>query len=178
MNTRMNSLSIQNKRAFTLIELLVVVAVVSVLATLLYTGITAAQNKAYTARAVKEFRSFAQAMTVYLLKNDTYPPDVNRDIPAGLEPYLANNGNWPDGPYPGSVYDWDNIGGADPYIQISLRFCDINGNNCRFPIESWAQDFDKNSAMYWCFEGVCRSHSSQPVDHPGYCVNCGLETGL
>ena len=162
----------KNKKGFTLIELLVVVAVIAVLAILVMTAVNAVRNKAYTARAIKEFRSFQEAMTFYLLdNNNTYPPDVNRNIPSGMEQYLAI-GEWPEGPYPGSVYDWDNITGGDPYIQISLRFCDIGGGNCRFPTESWADDFDHQSAMFWCFEGNCRSHSSQPVSHPGYCVNC------
>ncbi|MCA9352673.1 type II secretion system protein, partial [Patescibacteria group bacterium] len=154
-----------------LIELLVVIAIIGTLATVIFVNIQSVRNKAYTVRALKEFRSFQEAMILYFLNNDDYPADVNRDIPAGLEQYLSG-GSWPNGPYPGSVYDWDNITGADPYIQISLRFCDLSGENCRFPIESWAEDFDYHSSMYWCFEGTCRSHPDQPVDHPGYCVNC------
>ena len=158
------------KQGFTLIELLVVIAIVATLATLVITGVQTAQNKAYTARTLTEFRSFRQAMELYLLNNSDYPADVSRNIPAGLEGYLST-GDWPDGPYPSSVYDWDNIP-AHGYIQISLRFCDIDGDNCRFPIEEWANDFDHQSSMYWCFEGPCRSHPSRPESHPGYCVNC------
>ena len=169
----------QVQKGFTLIELLVVIAIIAALAVLITTAVQSARNKAYTARALKEFRVFGDAMILYLIDNDTYPDDVNRDIPSGLEQYLSNRGEWPNGPYPGSVYDWDNIASpsqapTDPYIQISLRFCDINGNNCYFPIESWAVDFDRYSSMYWCFEGPCRSHANQPIDHPGYCVNCDI----
>ena len=160
--------------AFTLMELLVVMAIIAALAVLITTAVQSARNKAYTARALKEFRVFGDAMILYLIDNDTYPDDVNRDIPSGLEQYLSNRGDWPDGPYPGSVYDWDNKLDTLGYVQISLRFCDISGNNCHFPIEDWAQDFDYQSSMYWCFEGPCRSHPDQPVDHPGYCVNCDI----
>lgn len=158
-------------KGFMLIELLIVVTILGILFTAILASVGDARNKAYTARTIQEFRVFEQAMNTYLIDTNSYPADVDRDVPSGMEEYLGG-GTWPDGPYPGSVYDWDNITGPDPYIQISLRFCDINGNNCNFPSEDWAADFDEYSSMYWCFEGTCRSHSSQPVDHPGYCVNC------
>lgn len=159
-----------NKRGFTLIELLVVIAIIGVLATIVFATLNNARNRGYTARTLQEFRSFQQAMEFYLNDNGDYPPDVNRNIPAGMEEYLGG-GSWPDGPYPGSVYDWDNVP-EHGYIQISLRFCDTSGNNCRFPTERWAANFDRFSSMYWCFEGDCRAHPARPVSHPGYCVNC------
>ncbi|MCI5051258.1 MAG: type II secretion system GspH family protein [Candidatus Pacebacteria bacterium] len=168
--------NIKNKRGFTLMELLVVVAIIGVLGALILSAVNNSRNKAYTARTLQEFRSFQQAMEIYLGDHASYPADVSRNIPAGFEVYLGG-GSWPDGPYPGSVYDWDNITNptqspTDSYIQVSLRFCDINGNNCNFPSESWADNFDSHSSMYWCFEGTCRAHPTRPVDHPGYCVNC------
>jgi prepilin-type N-terminal cleavage/methylation domain-containing protein len=163
MNTR--------QKGFTLIELLVVVAVIAVLAGMVLTALSGARKKSYEARTLQEMRSFEQAMELYLADHTNYPPDVSRNIPSGLEDYLGG-GDWPTGPYPGSVYDWDNITGASPYVQLSLRFCDINGNNCNFPNEPWAANFDTYSAAYYCFQGTCRSHSSRPVNHPGYCLNC------
>ena len=164
----------KKKFGFTLIELLIVIAIIGALAMLITVGVQSAQNKAYTARALKEFRVFGDAMLIYLIDNDVYPADVDRNVPSGMEQYLSGGGTWPVGPYPGSVYDWDNKMPTDGYIQMSLRFCDISGNNCRFPSESWAENFDDKSSMYWCFEGVCRSHPDRPLDHPGYCVNCNL----
>jgi len=159
------------KKGFTLIELLIVVAIIGTLSTTITASVGKARNRAYLAKATREFHAFQDSMLLYLIDHNVYPADVNRNVPAGMEQYLTG-GSWPDGPWPGSVYDWDNIIGADPYIQISLRFCDINGNHCHFPDEEWAEDFDAQSAMFLCFEGACRSHSSRPVDHPGYCLNC------
>lgn len=157
---------------FSLLELLIVVGMMGILLTLVFAKLSSARNHAYGKRAHLEFRAFETAMYRYLLdNNDVYPPDVSRNIPAGLEGYLSG-GSWPDGPWPISVYDWDNIGGANPYIQISLRFCNLSGSECNFPDEDWATGFDSKSAMYYCFQGTCKSHPGRPVDHPGYCINC------
>lgn len=161
----------KSKSGFTMVELLVVVAIIGTLSSFILPSVGRLKNGGYTARALQEFHTFEQAMFLYLLDNGEYPPDVSRNIPPGLETYLSS-GDWPGGPYPGSVYDWDNVTGSDPYVQISLRFCDISGNNCHFPDEPWAEDFDHQSAMYWCFQGNCRSHPNKPISHPGYCVNC------
>lgn len=167
----MNPTHLSKNKGFTLIELLVVIAIIGVLAILIVTGLKTARNKAYTARTLQEFRSFQEAMELYLMDNGSYPVDVNRNVPSGMEEYLGGS-SWPQGPYPGSVYDWDNKMPTHGYIQISLRFCDITGEHCYFPTEKWAENFDDKSSMYWCFEGLCRSHSDRPIEHPGYCVNC------
>ena len=159
------------KKGFTLIELLVVVAIIGILAIFVTTNVRAVQNKAYFAKAQKEFRSFEDAMYLYMIDHNNFPADVSRNIPPGLEEDLAG-GTWPDAPWPGSVYDWDNITGADPYVQLSIRFCDVYGDNCNFPNEDWATDFDSSSSIYYCYEGNCRSHPNEPIDHPGYCINC------
>ena len=160
-----------HKKGFTLIELLLAISLLGILMVLVLAHLSGSNNKAYLVRTQLEFRSFQTAMYQYIIDYDTYPDDVDRGIPPGLEDYLAG-GNWPDGPWPNSVYDWDNVTGPDPYIQLSLRFCDIEGGNCNFPIADWALDFDDKSAVFFCFEGNCRSHPARPIDHPGYCVNC------
>ncbi len=159
------------KNGFTLVELLIVVVIIAVIALFIISAVRRGVTKAHFSRTLQEFRTFEQAMLFYLLDNDdVYPADVSRNIPPGLETYLGG-GDWPLGAYPGAVYDWDNIP-AHGYIQVSLRFCEIDGSNCNFPDEDWAENFDHQSSMYWCFEGACRAHPSRPVDHPGYCVNC------
>jgi hypothetical protein len=132
-----------------------------------------ARNQAYLARAEEELNSFHDALQLYRGDNGSYPGDVSRGIPSGLGPYLSP-GDWPNGPWPGSVYDWDHwsLGGEDVY-QISIRFCEQGKpDTCNFPNQDWASDFKTKSAVYYCIEGPCRPHESEPADYPGYCVNC------
>ncbi len=165
---------------FTLIELLIVISIIGILSAMILPAILSARNAAYYARSKAELKQVANALEMYA--NDhagSYPPDPNRDTPAGLETYLPSK-NWPRAPWPGSVYDWDAWAPSDlsydpkqQVYQISIRFCPTNApDQCQFPQEAWAQNFDYYSSVYLCISGPCRAHSSQPVDHPGLCLNC------
>lgn len=170
-----NSFSKFPQTGFTLLELLVVLAIIGIFASIVLAGLSVIREDAYEARAKSETRSFASALQTYIaVEGNGYPPDANRGIPAGLEDYLSGGG-WPDGPWPGSVYDWDawEING-ESVRQISVRFCPHSGSlsECRFPRADWAENFGVNSAFFYCFEGPCRSHSGEPRDYPGYCINC------
>jgi len=170
-----------NYKGFTLMELLVVIAIIGILSSVVLGSLNSARASALEARAHGQFKTFQTALELY--KNDNageYPPDSDRDLPSGMEAYIAG-GVWPEGPWPGSVYDWDNwedpdVSGARIY-QISVRFCPTGGplSACVFPDEDWAEDFDIDSAYYFCISGNCRSHASQPVEYPGKCVNCAEE---
>jgi len=167
------------QRGFTLIELLVVIALIALLASIVFSSLTAAREKARVARALEELHQLDLALEQY--QNDhggNYPDDVTRAIPPGLEDYLPG-GNWPNAPWPNTVYDWDNWAPADldytpkeQVYQISIRFC-TSPTVCNFPKESWASGFDYNSSAYYCISGPCRAHSTEPMNHPGYCMNCG-----
>jgi prepilin-type N-terminal cleavage/methylation domain-containing protein len=165
---------------FTLIELLIVISIIGILSSLLLPSLIAAKNAAYFSRTKVEMKSMATALEEYA--NDhggAYPADANRDIPPGIEQYVSGK-SWPAAPWPGSIYDWDAWGPADlsyepkaQVYQLSVRFCPAGlPELCQFPKEKWAQDFDYYSAVYFCVSGPCRSHSSQPITHPGLCVNC------
>jgi len=170
---------LKSTRGFTLIELLIAMVVIGILATLVIGNLAGATDAALLARAKAEFRTMRNAIQVYRIYNDGYPSDVNRDIPPGIEPYLSSSDtdNWPDAPWPGSVYDYDAfISGGEPTYQISIRFCEIGQpDTCNFPDLDWAQNFEINSSAYWCIEGNCKAHPSEPADYPGYCVNCTEE---
>lgn len=165
---------------FSLIELLIVISIIGILASIILPAFGTVRQKAYFAIAKKELRSIEDSLFLYLEDhNEIYPADTNRDIPPGLEDYLAP-GLWPDAAWPGSVFDWDNWSAnnlsyepKEQVYQISIRFCPIGEpDECQFPDFDWAENFDINSAVYYCLQGPCRSHPSKPVDHPGYCVNC------
>ncbi|HVV15360.1 MAG TPA: type II secretion system protein [Candidatus Paceibacterota bacterium] len=165
---------------FTLMELLVVISIIGILASILLPAFGNAKKAAYLARSKAEFKQISTALELYANAHEgSYPPDANRGLPSGLEAYLSG-GNWPNAPWPGSVYDWDVWGPADlsyepknQIYQISVRFCPADqALPCQFPNEPWAQNFDYYSAVYYCVSGPCRAHSSQPADHAGYCVNC------
>ena len=167
------------RKGFTLLELLVVVAIIGLLASIILASMKNAREKARYSRTKEELHQFATALELYASDhNGMYPADVTRSIPPGLEVYLPG-GNWPNAPWPGSVYDWDNWAPADlsfaPFAQvyqISVRFC-TDVSTCTFPNEPWAASFDYYSAAYYCVSGPCRAHSGYPVDHPAYCLNCG-----
>lgn len=164
----------KSSSAFTLIELLVVVAIIGLLVSAVFASLQDARQSAYEARAKVESASFRQALEMYVQDNGDYPADVSRGIPAGLEEYLEVD-DWPEAPWPGSQFDWDNwdIDGTQ-VLQISIRFCEVGRpSTCRFPAKDWADDFEVNSAAYWCIDGPCRAHSGEPVSYPAHCLNCG-----
>lgn len=169
------------QRGFTIIEILVTMAIIAILAAIVLPSLYQAKKQAYFVRSKSELRSISQAVQMFMLYENggNYPADANRDLPPGLEKYLAS-GNWPKAPWPNSVYDWDNWAPTDldypPYDtvrQISIRFCPSGQpTQCTIPNETWAAGFDYYSAVYYCIEGPCRAHSDQPTTHPGLCVNC------
>ena len=169
------------KKGFTLLEILIVITVIVILAVVILSSLSKSRERTYYGRVLSEFQTMDLALQMYKFdNNETYPADVNRDLPPGLEKYVTGgeNENWPKAPWPGSVYDWDNW--PDPnnpdqrIYQISIRFCPLGGDisTCKFPKESWAQNFGVNSAVYYCIDGECRAHQYESVNYPGYCVNC------
>lgn len=166
---------------FTLVELLIVMVIIGMLSLLVLQNFRNPTEDVLYARAQAEFTTMHKAIEIYRIYNETYPSDVNRDIPPGIEPWLSTSegDNWPDAPWPGSVYDYDAfISGGEPTYQISIRFCPIGQpDQCQFPATDWAAGFDINSSVYYCISGNCKSHPSRPADHPGYCINCDENQG-
>ena len=167
--------------AFTLLELLVVISIIGILTAIILPAVNGARTSAYFARTKVEMKSLATALELYANAHaGTYPLDADRNIPPGLEPYLSAGGNWPNAPWPGSVYDWDSwtpdaltYTPKQQVYQVSIRFCPTGQpTQCKFPDEEWAEGFDYHSALYFCVGGPCRAHSTKPMDHPGYCINC------
>jgi prepilin-type N-terminal cleavage/methylation domain-containing protein len=177
------------KKAFTLIEIMVALAIVAVLATgITYIGRRGSKEKANLVRSQSEMITIANAIKLNVQEFNVYPDDVNRALPAGIEQYIATpNDEWPNAPWPGSVYDYENWDGGE-VIQISARFC-VSGQDsvCKAAAEKYLQgkvpaatlnNWDSLSSVYYCIKESstdaakkCRSHSSRPVNHPGYRID-------
>lgn len=167
-------------RRLSLADIMMVIFVLAILATLVITNTSSDPQKTYFNRTIAEFTTLANALKQYVAKYNDYPADVGRGLPAGIKEFIAKDAqspDWPNAPYPDSVYDydrWDDLQGVDTY-QISVRFCPSGGplSACKFPKQPWVTpDWGVSSAMYYCIKGNCRSHQAAPAAYPGYCVNC------
>lgn len=164
--------------AFTLVEIMMVVTLIGILSAIVINNVSGSKERTYRTEAFAEMNTLANATRLYLEKYNEYPDDVDRDIPAALSEFIAIETDWPDAAWPGSVFDYDNwMVGGEHIVQISIRFCPISGpiEDCQFPDEPWAENFDVQSAVYYCMKGPCRAHSSKPYNHPGYCINCTVQ---
>lgn len=184
------------RNGFTLIEIVVVISVIGVLASLVYTLILPKwRERTYYSRSLSELNTMGNALSLYVAKYNDYPPDVSRDVPAGMKEFIqsqAGNNAWPDAPYPGSVYDYDNwapdANGPQHTYQISIRLCNAGDNaTCKARAQKYFSEYvdattlnnwDSDSSVYYCIKGSCRSHQNRPMTHPGYCINCGKKGNI
>ncbi len=157
-------LSSKNK-GFTLVELLTVIAILAVLATVVIFMINPPQLIENSRVAVTKvsLEEVAKAAKMIAADSGYYPADVNRNIPTEIIQHLSP-GAWPNGPFPGSVYDWDNWDdqtcwdGSTHIIQVTLR--QINDYQGK-------QDY----TMYYVIKGLGIPHCSTSTDR-GICLNC------
>jgi general secretion pathway protein G len=175
---------------FTLVELMVVIAVMAILSTLVITQISGSHEKAYFSRAQTELNTISSAAKAYALKYDVYPDDSpDAGIPSEIMEFVRTadgNEEWPNGPWPGSKYDYDawdvDSDGKNETYQISIRFCSWTEYTSpggaalcksRAPEEPWATNFGSNdNSVYYCIKGYCRANEGASWNTPGYCINC------
>jgi len=171
-------------RGFTFIEIMIVLLIMGLLI-VGYTYMSSSRkDRAYALRAQGELITMANAIKLYVQENNVYPADVNRGLPPGIEKFLGSgeiNSSWPNAPWPGSVYDYENWDSGDT-IQVSIRFC-VAGDNatCKASAKKFLKGlvadsvlnaWDAKSSVYYCIkEGACRSHSDNPVTHPGFQID-------
>lgn len=179
--------SLRGQRGFSIVEILIVIVVIGILAAIVVNYYSGAREKAYETRGRSDLESIANAAKLYANKNSTYPADATRTIPNDLKEFLASNtqtADWPAAAWPGSIFDYDawdlDSDGTNETFQISIRFCPAGGPlaACKFPKQSWATNFNINSAYYYCIKGYCRSYNTEAYTYPGYCVNCPGNTAV
>lgn len=184
------------QKGFTLVEIVIVIIVIGVLAALIYGLVLArSRERAYYTRSISELNTMGNALSLYVTKYNDYPADVVRDVPAGMKEFIqsqAGNAAWPDAPYPGTVYDYDNWppdgNGPQHTYQISIRMCNVGDDaTCKANAQKYLSEYvsastlanwDSSSSMYYCIKGSCRSHQNKPLNHPGYCMNCGGKSNI
>lgn len=150
---------------FTLIELLVVIAIIAILAAVVLLAINPVRviEESRTSTAKANLQQIARAAQQYSVDAGALPADTNRSIPTEFMSYLGP-GSWPAGPFPGSVYDWDNWTGQTCWdgtpggIQVTLR--QVNGYKGK-----------TNYNLYLPIQGNGLPHCTSSGEK-GECINC------
>jgi len=184
----------KHEKGFTFIEILIVISIIGTLAAIIYSiEVPHYHNRTYYTRAVAEMNAMAGAVTLYVAKYNDYPPDVSRGVPSGLKEFVQTSGvnnSWPNAPWPNTVYDWDNwppdANGPEQTYQITVRFCNAGDDatcktNAKKYLTGYVDDttlnnWDSYSSVYYCIKGSCRAHQNYPMNHAGYCINCGSKS--
>jgi len=92
-----------NKQAFTLIELLIVIAIIAILASLIFPAVNASRQKAQATKCMSQLRQWGIAMTGYLGDREgVYPTSTaNQEWYRVLAPYAGASTNDPSMIRPG-----------------------------------------------------------------------------
>ncbi|MCA9382365.1 prepilin-type N-terminal cleavage/methylation domain-containing protein [Candidatus Dojkabacteria bacterium] len=165
-------LKLINKRnGFTLIEVIIVIALLAILSGSVFLVVKPFDliEETRYERSITELTSIGKALELWVTIEGQYPPDVNRDLPNGIERYLNTAPIWPKGPYPGSVYDYDNWTGqtcidpaASGSVQITLR-----------QVPGFNPDGSNVWALYYVIAGKGTPHCSNANEwNKGTCINC------
>jgi general secretion pathway protein G len=111
-----------HRNGFTLVELMVVIVIIGLLATVVMINVLPSQDRAMTTKARADIATLSQAMEMYRLDNNRYPPSLDalaQPRPSGGGAYVRNLPEDPWGrPYQmsapgqnGSPFDIVSLGG-------------------------------------------------------------------
>lgn len=95
---------LKNRKGFTLVEILVVIAMIGILASVIYPKLTSQMDKPKKSKAVIEIKSMKNAMDVYFAENNEYPTDED-DVINLMRENGVLNGKFGD---IGTVDPWGN----------------------------------------------------------------------
>ncbi len=154
-----------HSKGFTLIEILITISVFAIIAGAVLLAINPAklirESRLNITKA--NLNQIIKAAQTYMAETGRLPPDANRNIPAEFMPQLGA-GPWPNGPFPGSIYDWDNWenntcwDGSTGIIQITLREVDHYNSQ-------------ENYNLYMTMRGEGIPHCDNSAER-GECLNC------
>ncbi len=129
MNTAPQPFSQNPARGFTLVEIMIVVVIIGLLAALAIPAFQRVQRASQNARAVNDFRVFAQAFEIYNSQNGAWPNNVGPGV-VPTTPVPMNNdfkvASWQATTVLGGHWNWDNnlASGGNAGISISAYTCD------------------------------------------------------
>jgi general secretion pathway protein G len=109
------------RNGFTLVELMVVIVIIGLLATVVMINVLPSQDRAMTTKARADIATLGQAMEMYRLDNNRYPPslDALAQPRAGGRP-APMSANLPDDPW-GRPYQLATPGqNGSPFDIVSL----------------------------------------------------------
>ena len=114
-------------RGFTLVEIMVVVVIIGLLAALAIPAFQRSKRASQNARAINDFRIFAQAFELYNAQNGAWPANVGPGVvPAGMANDFKTD-VWTTNPNTlGGRWNWDNSlsSGGTAGISVSGFTCD------------------------------------------------------
>ncbi len=113
----------QRFKGFTLVEVLVVITLLAIMSVLVIVILNPNQRiwRTQATEALAELKEMAKAVELYVVDYGSFPPDENEDIPAVISEYISFKSSWPEGPFPGSVYDYDNWADGRSCIDNSVE---------------------------------------------------------
>jgi prepilin-type N-terminal cleavage/methylation domain-containing protein len=155
---------VRGTTAFTLVELLVVMAILGILAALLFPALSTATSQARRATCLANLKQIDQGVMMYAADNHDilFPFAKNPDDPNREEPH---NPNWGLSPFEWTAYvplvgryvGWK----GDPSPQDKVFAC---------PADTFYLEVDSNRMGYWENESL---HSHSNVNYSSYFFNAG-----